>query len=83
PAFRRVTELDVFAGTQMPPSYNRVWIEVLTSARSMPATRNWTKVISETERTWLRCGAGSSRPWRAATTSNRRWIRRWPRPVAG
>jgi multiple sugar transport system substrate-binding protein len=51
PAFRRVTESDVFPGTQMPPSYNRVWIEVLTSARSMPVTRNWLKVISEIERT--------------------------------
>ena len=51
PAFRRVTESDVFSGTQMPPSYNRVWIEVLISARSMPVTRNWLKVISEIDRT--------------------------------
>jgi hypothetical protein len=55
PAFRRIperiTEPQVFSGTQMSPSYDCVWIEVLTLARSMPVTRNWLKVISAIDRT--------------------------------
>jgi multiple sugar transport system substrate-binding protein len=50
PAFRRVTESDVFADTQMPRQYNRVWLDVLTSARSMPVTRNWLTVTSEIDK---------------------------------